>query len=87
MDHAAPSPATSSPVPQQKGAWVVYDESRDDRQRFVARKFFIGPNMLLDADDAVGAASLVEVRKLLPEGLTNLGRTYDDPANVVETWA
>jgi len=70
-----------------RGVWVVYDEGEGKEPRYVARKFFAGGTILLDADESVAADQLPRLRELIPAGLLKLDRHYNDPDAVVETWA
>lgn len=70
-----------------RGVWIIYDEGTGAKPRYIARQFFCGSELALDANNSVAGDSLDKVRELLPEGLMKLGCHEDDPANVVETWA
>jgi hypothetical protein len=68
------------------GMWVIYDHPTDFPDKFVARRFYIGPRVILSSDDFVTSDTLNGVRALLPDGLINIGRDEHDDAKIVETW-
>ncbi len=68
--------------------WTVYEHPTDYPDQFVARRF----NILIDkpepqaTDDIVTAASLQELREMLPIGLTRIPRLHGDEPQIVEVW-
>jgi hypothetical protein len=82
------APATArAHIKPQRGIWVIYGEPHAWGTVYIGRKFFAGAMFAFEADDEVRAPSLEELRALLPEGLINVGRSEEDPATVIETWA
>ena len=82
-------PVVSNRVARPRGIWVIYDEPNQfgSADRFVARKFLVGNVFTFVTDDEFSAATLKELRGLLPAGLVNIGRSNGDPRSVIETWA
>lgn len=85
-EEAAHVVGTKKPV-DPLGMWVIYDHPPDFPDKFVARRFFTGPRVILTSDDFVSSATLNGVRALLPDGLRNHGRAAHDEPKIVETWA
>ena len=66
--------------------WVIYDHPTDIPDAFVARKWLIGPGQMGPTESVIKAESLEMLRRLLPLGFVNIGRsTFDDP-KIVEVW-
>lgn len=66
--------------------WTVYCRPRDYPRDYVARRFeCVGPGAR-PTDDMFVAASLEEIRALLPRGLIRSPRHPDDDPKVVEAW-
>lgn len=77
--HSATPPAS---LPQ----WVVLGPGTSDHPgMYLARLWLVRPNPRPTAY-LLRAASLDEVRRLLPPGLTCLPRFADDEPNILEVW-
>jgi hypothetical protein len=67
--------------------WTVYDHPRDHPDHFVARLAFVsGTGGLVMTETTITAATLEQLRGLLPPGLCRIARHPDDDANIVEIW-
>lgn len=67
-------------------AWAIYDKPVDYPEGFIARMYIATRGACSPTTTSIKAATLNDVRKQLPPGLVNLGRSpLDDPC-VVETW-
>jgi hypothetical protein len=62
--------------------WIVYDSPSDFPGRYVARRF----KMNEPTSDVLTAATLEDLRALLPAGLIRLERTEHDQPHLVEVW-
>ncbi len=62
--------------------WTIYEHPKDYPNKFIARKFIRDKPT---SDIKVGE-TLVEVRGLLPIGLTRMDRNIEDDPVIVETW-
>lgn len=81
------APVETAAVNPPRGAWVIYDERNlFVGGRVIARKFYIGKVFCFDAGEEVCADTIEDVRKLLPPGMTNIGREEGDVKTVVEVW-
>jgi hypothetical protein len=68
------------------GIWTVYDHPRDFPDCFVARRSLSSAGGIFMTDEVVTAATLEELRALLPPGLYRIDRDpLDDPV-IVEVW-
>jgi len=71
------------PIDEDKLAiWVVYQNPRDRPGKCIARKWLNDQ----PTDEVLVAATLDELRAMLPPGLTRLGRRMEDDPVIVETW-
>ena len=66
--------------------WVVYDHPRDYPDVFVMRRWKILDGVVLATDEVKTAATLKEIRALVPPGLYRLSRFEDDDPCIVEVW-
>ena len=67
-------------------AWVIYDDKTDDFPgSFVARLFAMMPKPI-PTSIVVHAASLAELRSLIPPGMVPLARSDNDHERIVETY-
>lgn len=68
--------------------WTIYEHPADYPDLFVARRFDIVPGEpeACATQDILTAASLDELRSLLPRGLTRIARFHDDEPQIVEVW-
>jgi len=67
--------------------WTIYDRPTDYPCFFVARLSYVGPSGVPFTTPTVLVANgLDELREMLPEGLTCIDRSIDDPAQIVEVW-
>jgi len=68
--------------------WSVYWSPKDAPGLFVARRFLVGAGLEVPqpTTDMFTADSLLEVRALLPPGLTLIPRAEADHPVVVESW-
>jgi hypothetical protein len=62
--------------------WIVYDSPSDFPGCYVARRF----KMDKPTSDVLTAATLDDLRALLPPGLIRLERTEHDQPHLVEVW-
>jgi hypothetical protein len=62
--------------------WIIYDSPSDYPGHFVARRFLVNQ----PTADVLTAATLEDVRALLPKGLLRLERTQHDQPHIVEVW-
>jgi hypothetical protein len=66
--------------------WTVYDHPIEYPDWFVARKWLATPEGEKRTDEIMKAATLDELRALLPLGLGCIDRApWDDPS-IVESW-
>ena len=67
--------------------YVIYDRPSDHPDGFVVREWFVCPGKLLPSTlMGEATASLEDARKLVPQGLVNIGRQEGDDAKIVEVW-
>jgi len=71
--------------PERLPQWVVTESPADHPGMFVARLWVALPEPQM-TNCLVRAATLAEVRDLLPPGLTCLARSPADDPVIVETW-
>lgn len=66
---------------------VIYDRPRDLPDGFVVRSWTVKPGNVVPGE-LIGRnlADLEAARRLVPDGLVNIGRTPDDDAKIVEVW-
>jgi hypothetical protein len=83
--HAARVFGTQKPV-EMLGMWVIYDHPTDYPDRYVARRFYSGPGVILASDDLLTGDTIEELRILLPHGLTRVPRSPQDDPKVLEAW-
>ncbi len=62
--------------------WTIYVSPVDYPGKFVARRFALDQ----PTSEVILANTLDEVRSLLPQGLTCVGRSIHDEPQIVETW-
>ena len=62
--------------------WIVFDSPTDFPGFYVARRF----KMNQPTSDVLTAATLEDLRALLPPGLIRLDRTEHDQPHLVEVW-
>lgn len=86
IDEEAAHVVGTKKVRDPLGMWVIYDHPSDFPDKFVARRFYVGPKVILASDDFVSSETLHGVRALLPDGLHNRGRHQHDESQIVETW-
>lgn len=93
-DYAAAVEAVRSQVqavhaalpPETLPMWVVFGPGTTDQSGlYVARLWLTLPKPTV-TNTLIRAASLEEVRSLLPAGLARLERSTDDDPNIVEVW-
>lgn len=65
--------------------WTVYDKRLEPPASFVALRWLVGREQVATPDILV-AATLQEIRSLLPLGLFCLTRDVNDEPTVVESW-
>jgi hypothetical protein len=66
--------------------WVVYDHPLDYPQKYVARLWNINGDHPAATNVIALADTLVEIRQMLPEGLSRLERFDGDDECIVEVW-
>ena len=66
--------------------WTIFDHPRDYPNAFVARRFDVTRKGIEITADVILAASLEELRGMLPMGLTRLERSPGDDPNIIESW-
>jgi hypothetical protein len=70
-----------------RGTWVIYEHPDDFPKGYVARRFIIGPRVILETDEFVSGDTLHQVRALIPDKLNNVGRPPNETdKHVVEVW-
>lgn len=73
--------------PRTLSMWTVYERPRDYPEHYVARRWEnVGGREPVPTTDVFVAASLAEVRALLPPGLHCIPRFPDDQPVIVEIW-
>ena len=66
--------------------YVVYNRPKDFPNNFVVRRWIIHPGQV-EGGELIGVADdLSKARRLLPEGLHNLGRYIQDDPCIEEVW-
>ena len=70
----------------QLTGWTVYDHPRDYPDCFVARRWIGKGGDVIATADMFTAATLEEVRALLPAGLIHFPRMPGDDPKIVEVW-
>jgi hypothetical protein len=66
--------------------WTIYDHPRDYPDCFVARRWITKGYDVIATADTFTAATLDEVRALLPPGLIVFPRCSNDDPVIVEVW-
>jgi hypothetical protein len=66
--------------------WVIYKHPRDFPSDFVMRRWVIRGDRISATDEMARAATLEEIRKMVPPDLFCLKRFADDDPCIVEVW-
>lgn len=69
--------------------WVVYDKPADYPYEFVARRWKVDGDAVVEVQathEMFVAPTLEELRALLPRGLTCMPRFAEDEPQIVEVW-
>lgn len=66
--------------------WTVYEGPKDFPNRVIARLHLVRAGLHYPTVTAIAGETVEEVRRCLPEGLINFGRSPDDAPQIVECW-
>lgn len=66
--------------------WTVYGPGTSDRPGVHVARMFVCRPEVLPTDQVLEAATLDELRDLLPPGLSRIERFPEDDPNILEVW-